>query len=113
MQFALIVAGGFTMTSTTGTIPAVAIDVVHPGLRATAGSMVAVVQNLFGLGVGPFITGALSDLYGLQTALALVPVSCLLSAVVLLLGSRSYEADLANVRASERAITGGAVPAAA
>jgi MFS transporter, Spinster family, sphingosine-1-phosphate transporter len=113
LQFALIVAGGFTMTSTTGTIPAVAIDVVHPGLRATAGSMVAVVQNLFGLGVGPFITGALSDLYGLQTALALVPFSCLLSAVVLLLGSRSYEADLANVRASERAIAGGAVPAAA
>jgi MFS family permease len=111
LQFALIVAGGFTMTSTTGTIPAVAIDVVHPGLRTTAGSMVAVVQNLFGLGVGPLVTGALSDLYGLQAALALVPFSCLLSTGVLLLGARSYEADLAGVRAAERAMAGGALPA--
>ncbi len=99
-QFAVIILGGFTMTATTGAIPAVAIDVVHPGLRATAGSMVAVVQNLFGLGLGPFIAGALSDAFGLQTALAIIPISCLLSAGVLLLGSLSYERDLRHVGAA-------------
>ena len=77
--------------------PAVAIDVVHPALRSTAGSMVAVVQNLFGLGVGPLITGALSDTFGLQAAMATVPVSCVLAALLLVLGSRSYPADRAAV----------------
>jgi MFS transporter, Spinster family, sphingosine-1-phosphate transporter len=98
LQFATVILGGFTMTATVGAIPAVAIDVVHPGLRASAGSMVAVVQNLFGLGLGPLITGVLSDAYGLETALAIVPFSCLLSAGVLLLGSRSYADDLRYVR---------------
>ncbi len=99
-QFAVVVLGGFTMTATTGAIPAVAIDVVHPGLRATAGSMVAVVQNLFGLGLGPFVAGTLSDAFGLEAALAIVPFSCLLAAGVLLLGSRSYPHDLRYVHAN-------------
>lgn len=98
-QFAVVVLGGFTMTATTGAIPAVAIDVVHPGLRATAGSMVAVVQNLFGLGLGPLIAGTLSDAFGLEAALAIVPFSCLFAAGVLLLGSRSYARDLRYVHA--------------
>jgi MFS transporter, Spinster family, sphingosine-1-phosphate transporter len=99
LQFLLIIAGGFMMTATTGSIPAVAIDVVHPGLRASAGSMVAVVQNLGGLGIGPLIAGALSDAYGLQTALTVIPLSCLLAAASLLLGARSYERDLERVAA--------------
>jgi MFS family permease len=96
-QFLLIVAGGFVMTGLTGPIPAAAIDVVHPGLRTTAASMVVVVQNLFGLAIGPLIAGALSDAYGLQTALALVPVSCLLAACVLVIGSRTYGQDFRRV----------------
>jgi predicted MFS family arabinose efflux permease len=97
LQFLLIVAGGFTMSSTIGPVPAVALDVVHPALRASAGSMVVVVQNLFGLGFGPLIAGALSDAYGIQTALALIPLSCLFSAAILALGATRYERDLARV----------------
>jgi MFS transporter, Spinster family, sphingosine-1-phosphate transporter len=93
LQFVLILAGGFTMTASTGPIPAVAIDVVHPCLRASAGSMVAVAQNLFGLGVGPLIAGSLSDAYGLKTALALIPLCCLLAAIVLIIGATTYEKD--------------------
>lgn len=96
LQFMVICLGGFLMTAASGPIGAVAVDVVHPGLRATAASMVAVVQNLFGLGAGPFITGALSDAFGLEKALAFMPVFCLLSAVALLIGSRSYQADQAR-----------------
>jgi len=98
-QFALIVAGGFLVTAATGTIPAVAIDVIHPGLRASAASMVAVVQNLFGLAAGPFIAGALSDAVGLGTALALMPLFCLASAAVLVAGARAYPADLSRAEA--------------
>lgn len=104
-QFLMICLGGFMMTAASGPIGAVVLDVVHPGLRATAAAMVAVVQNLFGLGAGPFITGALSDAYGLDTALAIMPVFCVLSAIALWIGSRSYAAD------HERTVT--FVPAAA
>jgi MFS family permease len=95
LQIAAIVLGAFLMSATTGPIPAVAVDVVHPALRATAGSMVAIVQNLFGLGVGPLISGVLSDAFGLQTAMAIMPISCGFAALLLVLGSRSYPADRA------------------
>lgn len=94
MQFAIILAGGFMMTSAVGSLPSVAIDVIHPGLRATAAAMVTVVQNLFGLAAGPFIAGALSDAFGLGTALALMPLFCLVAAAVVIMGTRAYPADL-------------------
>jgi MFS transporter, Spinster family, sphingosine-1-phosphate transporter len=114
LQIGLLVLGAFVMTATTGAVPAVAIDVVHPALRSTAGSMVAIVQNLFGLGLGPLISGALSDAFGLQAAMAMMPVSCGLAALLLLLGSRFYPADRAAVAKFEvRAEIAGAVPATA
>ena len=93
LQIGAIVLGAFLMGATTGPIPAVAIDVVHPALRSTAGSMVAIVQNLFGISVGPLVTGALSDAFGLQTAMAIVPLSCALAAILLVVGSRFYRQD--------------------
>ena len=97
LQFSLIALGGFVMTAAVGPVAAVAMDVVHPGLRATAASMVALVQNLFGLAAGPFIAGALSDAYGLQVALGTVPVFCLVAAGAFLFGSRTYERDLVGI----------------
>lgn len=98
-QFAVVVAGGFLVTAASGAVPSVAIDVIHPGLRATAAAMVAVVQNLFGLAAGPLIAGALSDAFGLAAALAVMPLFCLASAAVLALGARAYPADLARIEA--------------
>ena len=72
-QFALIALGGFLMTCTVGPVSAVVIDVVHPGVRATGLSVLALFQNLFGLAAGPFITGVLSDALGLETALTIDP----------------------------------------
>jgi MFS family permease len=114
LQIGAIAMGAFLMGSTTGPVPAVAIDVVHPALRSTAGSMVATVQNLFGLGIGPLITGALSDKLGLQTAMAIVPLSCALAAIVLVIGSRFYPHDRDAVADVElRAEIADAVPATA
>ncbi|MBL6617605.1 MAG: MFS transporter [Reyranella sp.] len=105
LQFALLLAGGFMMTAASGSVPSVAIDVIHPGLRATAAAMVAVVQNLFGLAAGPLIAGALSDAYGLGTALAIMPLFCVASAVVLVLGARAYPKDLTRAETLGPAIT--------
>lgn len=96
-QFVLIALASFFMTATVGPVAAVAIDVAHPGLRATASSMAALVQNLFGLAAGPFIAGILSDVYGLQPALSMMPVFSLLSALALVLAANRYEADLGRV----------------
>jgi hypothetical protein len=49
-QWLFIAAGGFLMTCTVGPVSAVVIDVIHPGIRATGASVLALFQNLFGSG---------------------------------------------------------------
>ena len=81
------------------TSPAIVIDVVHPGVRATGSSVLALFQNLFGLAAGPFLTGVLSDALGLQNALTLIPAFGALAAIFFLLAARNYENDMQRVRA--------------
>jgi MFS family permease len=97
VQFLLIVAGGATMTAAVGPVSAVVVDVVHPALRATAISTLAVIQNLVGLAVGPVLAGWISDRYGLTVALAVLPLLCVVSAALFWYGSRFYERDRAAV----------------
>ena len=96
-QFATIALGGFLMTCTVGPVSAVVIDVVHPGVRATGASVLALFQNLFGLAAGPFLAGVLSDRYGLATALTATPAFAVVAAVFFVLAARSYEADMRGV----------------
>jgi MFS transporter, Spinster family, sphingosine-1-phosphate transporter len=93
-QLATIIAGAAMMTGTIGPVAAAVIDVSHVGLRATAASVLALVQNLIGLAAGPFVAGLLSDAYGLPFALSVIPISCLLAAVLLVAAGRTYERDL-------------------
>ncbi|MFO1311411.1 MAG: MFS transporter [Burkholderiales bacterium] len=106
-QFALILGGGLMMAVNVGPISAVVIDVVHPSVRATAASILSLVQNLFGLAGGPLLTGVLSDRYGLQFALAVVPAFCLAAAACFALASRTYVSDLRQ--AGETRAPGGAL----
>lgn len=96
-QFKLIVLGGFFMTSIMGVITGIAMDVIHPGMRSTGAAVLAVVLNLFGLAVGPFLAGVLSDQWGLQQALAVVPLFSTLAAVLFIIAMRSYDADVAQI----------------
>jgi len=100
-QFVLIIAGAMLMTGTIGPVAAVVVDVVHPSVRATAASVLSLTQNLFGLAAGPLLTGVLSDIYGLPFAMSVVPVFCVLAAVVLVIAARTYEADLKAVEGVE------------
>jgi MFS family permease len=95
-QFALIALGGFFATCTAGPAAAVVISVVHPGVRATGASVLTLCQNLFGLALGPLIAGALSDVVGLERALAVTPLFGIVAAGVLAIGARGYERDLAH-----------------
>ncbi|HET9205253.1 MAG TPA: MFS transporter, partial [Burkholderiaceae bacterium] len=94
-QFPLIVLGGFLATCTVGPVSAIVIDVVHPGVRATGASVLALFQNLFGLAAGPFVAGLLSDAFGLVAALSATPLFGLLAVGAFLLAARSYETDKA------------------
>jgi MFS family permease len=96
-QFKLILLGGLFMNSTMGVITGVVVDVIHPSMRSTGAAVLAVVLNLFGLAVGPFLTGILSDRLGLQHALAIVPMFSLLGAALFLIAMRTYDADVARI----------------
>jgi len=116
-QFRLIALGGFMMTCTVGVAAAVALDVIHPGVRSTGAAVLSLFQNLFGLAVGPFLAGMLSDLWGLQQAMAVIPAFGLLAAVSFLVAARSYEHDMRTVEdialAAARPAPTGALAAAA
>jgi predicted MFS family arabinose efflux permease len=111
-QFALIALGALLMLGSVGPADAVVIDVTHPSLRATAVSILSLTRNLFGLASGPLVTGALSDAYGLDVALSVVPLVGLIAAVVLVVASRTYERDLKQVASAEPAPRNDLAPAA-
>jgi MFS transporter, Spinster family, sphingosine-1-phosphate transporter len=111
-QFVLIAVGGFLMTCTVGPVSAIVIDVVHPGVRATGCSVLALFQNLLGLALGPVIAGTLSDVWGLEAALTAMPAFGALAAIAFLVAARNYEAD--KQRASDLpSMPGATMPAAA
>jgi MFS family permease len=98
-QFALIALGGFLMTCTAGPVAAIVIDVTHPGVRSTGASVLSLFQNLFGLALGPVIAGALSDSFGLETALAIMPAFGIVAIAAMLMASRTYAADMSGASA--------------
>lgn len=67
-QVAAIMLVGTLMSCTVGTVLAIVMDVIRPEFRATAAAFVALVGNV-GMAAGPFLVGAMSDAWGLQTAL--------------------------------------------
>lgn len=95
-QFPLIALGGFIMTCTVGPASAVIIEVTHPGVRATGASVLSLFQNLFGLALGPFLTGVLSDVMGLQLALVCIPLLSLVALLAFLKARGSYVGDMAR-----------------
>jgi MFS transporter, Spinster family, sphingosine-1-phosphate transporter len=113
VQFALIALGALLMLGSVGPTDAVVIDVIHPGLRATAVSILSLTRNLFGLAGGPLVTGALSDVFGLDVALSIVPLAGLIAAVVLVIASKTYPRDLKQVASAEPAPRNDLTPQAA
>ena len=72
-------------------------EVIHPGLRATSYSVCVVVQNLLGASLAPIVIGKISDLYGIQTAMSILPVFLVVSAVMFFAGACFYKKDLSKV----------------
>jgi len=88
LQLVLIIAGTFFVGGHMGPVAALSVELNHPGLRATALAVVTVAYNFLGLAPGPFVVGALSDVFGLQAAMMVIPLVCLGAVICFLLGAR-------------------------
>ncbi|HEY0815508.1 MAG TPA: MFS transporter [Pseudonocardia sp.] len=92
-QMVLVLLGGATATTAIGPVAAVVLDVVRSSVHATAIAVLALVQNLLGLAVGPVVTGVLADRWGLTAALTTVAVMGVAAGFAFWWGSQPYAQD--------------------
>lgn len=91
-QVAAIVLVGALMSCTVGTVLAIMMDVIRPEFRATAAAFVALVGNV-GMAAGPFLVGAMSDAWGLQTALTVAGAFPLIAAALFVRALPGYRSQ--------------------
>ena len=92
--FGVLLVVGITVIMFAPGAVAVTQDVVHPGLRSTSLSICIVVQHLLGSAPGPLIIGAISDQYGLDKAMIVLPGFLLLAGILFFAGSFFYRKDV-------------------
>jgi MFS family permease len=92
----MMIAAATTLLYLSGA-SAVTQDVVHPGLWAVSYAICVIVQNLLGSSTGPIVVGAISDRFGLPTAMLAVPVASVLAGVLFLAAAAFYRRDLEKV----------------
>jgi MFS family permease len=97
VQFLLLLLGGMMAASYNGPVLSSVTELVHPGLRSTAVSVMALLQNVFGYALGPVVAGLLSDRYGLGPALLVVSVTPALAMIMYGAAALAYNRDLAKV----------------
>jgi MFS family permease len=97
VQYGIFLLGGIASIAWASSAIAVTQDVAHPGLRAISYALCVIVQNLLRSSLGPLVTGALSDPYGIATALKIASSMALISFLLFYFGSRFYERDLDKV----------------
>lgn len=97
-QYAVFVVAIFLGSTASTTSLSMAQELVHPRARAFSGTCSVVASALLGSLPGPFVTGLLSDHFGLKVALTSVTlVSGTLALIATALALRFYPRDLARV----------------
>ncbi|GGO84259.1 MFS transporter [Marinobacterium nitratireducens] len=95
-QLLLLALGMMLAAGTNGPSSAMVANLTHYSVHGTAFATLTLVNNLLGLAPGPFITGKVSDLIGLQAAFQLVPLVSIAAAAVFFYAKRSYLKDIAR-----------------
>lgn len=72
-------------------------DLTHPNQRATAISLVITLQNVFGMALGPLLTGIISDNFNLSIAMLIMSAFYILVGISFLIMIYTYPRDLAKV----------------
>ncbi|MFF0457534.1 MFS transporter [Nocardia africana] len=99
MQLILLGSGAFFAAGIAGPAGAMAANLTHSSVRASAFGTVTLANSLLGLAPGPVIAGALADNLGLAAALRIVPLASVFAAIALIIGKRYYAAGLSRLRA--------------
>ncbi|MFM0697734.1 MFS transporter [Paraburkholderia sediminicola] len=108
-QYGLLLIAGFIGSTAVSTPMSMTQELVHPRGRAFSGTRGVIASALFGSMPGPYLTGLLSDRFGLRFALASVTVvSGALIVVGAVLALRFYLTDLARTARFE--VTGQRAP---
>ena len=97
VQYGIFLLAGIASIAWASSAIAVTQDVVHPGLRAVSYALCVITQNLLGSALGPVVTGAFSDRFGILTALKIASAMALISCVLFYIGSHYYKRDLDKV----------------
>jgi MFS family permease len=92
-QLAVLALGVFVVSGIWGPTTAVVANLTPSAMHSTSMAMITLLNNLLGLAPGPFVTGLLSDRYGLVFALQWVPLASIVSAAALAMAYRHYDAD--------------------
>ncbi|WP_430335347.1 MFS transporter [Rhodococcus sp. ACT016] len=101
LQLILIGVGAFFCAGSSGATTAIVASLSHPSIRASAFGAGTFANNIFGMALGPFVVGMLSDRLGLLGALQWVPLSYIIAIAVLALGLKLYPAGLRKLAALE------------
>lgn len=96
IQYYILLGLGVMVMAFVAGAAAVTQDVVHPGLRAVSYSLAVIIQNAAGA-TGTIITGFVSDKAGISAAMATLPVSLLIAAILFYAGSFYYVKDYNKV----------------
>ncbi|HVL01996.1 MAG TPA: MFS transporter [Dongiaceae bacterium] len=96
-QLVLITLGMMLAAGTNGPSSAMVANLTHYSVHGTAFATLTLANNLLGLAPGPFITGRLSDLIGLQTAFQWVPLVSIAASAVFLHARSSYLNDIGRM----------------
>lgn len=97
IQYGIFLLAGIAAIAWASSAIAVTQDVVHPGLRAISYALCVVTQHVLGSSLGPVVTGALSDRFGILLAMEFASSMALLSFALFYLASRFYKRDLDKV----------------
>ena len=71
-----------------------------------AAATIVLGNNLLGLAPAPWVVGRLSDSFGLQTAMAVVPAVSLAAAVCFIVAARHYASDCRTYEALRKDLDG-------
>jgi MFS family permease len=108
-QLVVIALAMLVVTGTSGPAGAMVANLTHYSVHGTAFATLALANNLLGLAPGPYVTGVLADVFGLDRAFQMIPLISIAAALVFGYGKRHYHRDVQR----QVPLTVGVTPAAA
>ena len=96
-RYVLILISGLFCGSFAGYGWTLSQDLIHPGLRATSGSLNAILMHFLGSALGPLMVGIISDRYDLRIGMTVVSLFPLLAAICWFTVAHYYIRDLGRV----------------